>query len=55
MQIYNSHEYIRIKAMNLVLWLRYNKKEDFFKRREVAKEKLAELLMLPLEEIAPLE
>ena len=49
MKTYNSHEYIKNKAINLLPSLRYDKSEDFFKWREVAKEKLTELLMLPNE------
>ena len=49
MKIYNSHEYIKQKAAGIIPSLRYDKKEDFFKWRKVAKEKLTELLMLPNE------
>ena len=49
MKTYNSHEYIRNRAMSIVPSFRYDKKEDFSKWREKAKEKLAELLMLPNE------
>ena len=47
MKTYNSNKYIRNKAINIAPTLRYNKKGDFFKWREAAKEKLTELLMLP--------
>lgn len=49
MKIYNSHEYIREKATNVIPSMRYDIKEDFFEWKMAAKEKLIELLRLPQE------
>ena len=49
MKIYNSHEFIREKLKSITPAMRYNYGEDFSAWQNSAREKLIELLGLPLE------